>query len=86
MDRSKSACDQLTGAGMQAIPDEQTSPFALGIADVSRRTGIGRTTLFNLIRDGRLRAVKVGSRTLIRADDLADFLASLPDARGGKAA
>lgn len=71
---------------MQIIPVEQTSPFALAIADVARRTGIGRTTLFNLIRDGRLRAVKVGSRTLIRADDLAEFLASLPDARGGKAA
>lgn len=71
---------------MQPNPPEQTSPFALAIADVSRRTGIGRTTLFNLIRDGRLRAVKVGSRTLIRVEDLTEFLARLPDARGDKAA
>ncbi|MCX7324431.1 MAG: helix-turn-helix domain-containing protein [Hyphomicrobiales bacterium] len=71
---------------MAQLAQDQATAMAYKIADVTTRTGIGRTTLFNLIRDGRLRAVKVGSRTLIRADDLADFLASLPDARGGKAA
>jgi excisionase family DNA binding protein len=68
------------------IPFEQISPFAMAIADVTRRTGIGRTTIFGLIRDGRLPAVKLGSRTLIRVADLEILLASLPPARNDRTA
>jgi excisionase family DNA binding protein len=68
------------------IPPEQIFPIAMTIADVTRRTGIGRTSVFEAIRVGKLRAVKVGARTLIRAEDLTSFLDSLPDARAGKAA
>jgi excisionase family DNA binding protein len=62
------------------------SPITMTIADVTRRTGIGRTSIFDAIRHGRLRAIKAGARTLVKADDLAAFLDSLPDARKGKAA
>lgn len=55
-------------------------PLALSIADVCKATGIGRTTIFNAIRDGKLRAVKLGNRTLIRAEDLKAFLDNLPAA------
>ncbi len=65
---------------------ENASPIAMTIADVSRLTGIGRTSIFEAIRQGRLRAVKAGSRTLIKADNLAAFVDSLPDARANKAA
>jgi excisionase family DNA binding protein len=65
---------------------DHTTPIAMTIADVTRRTGIGRTSIFEAIRHGRLRAVKAGSRTLIKAEDLAAFLDSLPDARANKAA
>ncbi len=71
---------------MPPIPDDQTSPIAMTIADVTRRTGIGRTSIFEAIRAGRLRARKAGARTLVMADDLQAFLDSLPDARAAKAA
>ena len=57
------------------------SPLLLGIGDACRTLGIGRSTLFTLLRDGRLPACKVGRRTLIPYDSLRDFLAGLPAAR-----
>jgi excisionase family DNA binding protein len=69
----------------QFVKDPNTA-LAFTIAETSRRTGIGRTSLFEAIRQGRLKAVKAGARTLIRTEDLRAFLDSLPDARAGKAA
>jgi excisionase family DNA binding protein len=60
--------------------------YAMTIADVSRRTGIGRTSIFEAIRRGELKAIKAGSRTLIRHDDLMAYLDSLPSARAIRAA
>ena len=42
---------------------------------------IGRTKAYTEIAAGRLRAVKLGQRTLILAGDLKDYLAGLPEAR-----
>jgi excisionase family DNA binding protein len=68
------------------IETSNPSPIAMTIADVTRRTGIGRTSVFEAIRHGRLKAIKAGARTLVKADDLAAYLDSLPAARAGKAA
>jgi excisionase family DNA binding protein len=53
-------------------------PLTLSIEDVCKATGIGRTSIYNAIRDGRLRAVKFAGRTLIRVEDLKAFLDGLP--------
>jgi hypothetical protein len=39
----------------------------------------GRTTLYEEINAGRLRAKKYGSKTIVMPDDFKAFLASLPD-------
>jgi excisionase family DNA binding protein len=67
-------------------PNPESNPIAVSVASATKATGIGRTTIFALIRDGSLPAVKLGSRTLIRAADLDAFIASLPPARKGKSA
>lgn len=48
-------------------------PLAYTVADAVRVSGIGRTTLYSLIGQGRLPIVKIGNRTLIRHIDL-DYL------------
>ncbi|MGO1827045.1 helix-turn-helix domain-containing protein [uncultured Corynebacterium sp.] len=48
-----------------------------GINDVMEATGLGRTTVFALIKDGKLRSVKVGRRRLVPAAALDEFIAGL---------
>jgi excisionase family DNA binding protein len=45
---------------------------------------IGKTLLYELIAEGRLRAVKLKSKTLIRSTDLDAFLESLPPMGGNQ--
>jgi excisionase family DNA binding protein len=50
--------------------------FSIGKASVVADTG--KTALYQAIRNGELRAVKRGRRTLILADDLRKWLENLP--------
>ena len=50
------------------------------IAQVCSAANFGRTTVYALIGTGALRAVKVGRRTMVLADDLKQFLQNLPAA------
>jgi excisionase family DNA binding protein len=54
--------------------------YAMTIAEVTRKTGIGRTSIFEAIRRGRLKAVKAGRRTLVRHEALVSYLDTLPPA------
>jgi excisionase family DNA binding protein len=58
---------------------------AYSIAEVMARVGLGRDAIYRAIKDGDLIARKRGKRTLILADDLKEFLHSLPRL-GGEAA
>lgn len=53
--------------------------FALSIPDVVQATGIGRNTIYDQINLGRLKARKVGTRTVIRVEDLQAWLDALPE-------
>jgi len=44
---------------------------------------IGRTKLYEKIRNGELKATKLGKKTLFLAQSVADFLASLPPMQNG---
>ena len=50
----------------------------LSIAEACAVVGIGRTKIYEAIRDGSLKARKYGKRTLILRDNLCLFLSSLP--------
>ena len=56
-------------------------PLAVGIIDATRLLGVGRSTLFEEIRAGRLQARKAGRRTLILRDDLRAWLNTLPSSQ-----
>jgi excisionase family DNA binding protein len=70
-------------------PMTEPEVLAHTIADATKISGLGRTTIYEAIGAGRLEAVKAGNRTLIVAASLRSFLANLPAAnitRGRKAA
>lgn len=47
--------------------------------EVPEVTGIGRTTVYAEIAEGRLRARKIGRRTVVLHDDLVEWLSELPE-------
>lgn len=48
------------------------------IPDAAKISGQSRTRIYNLLSEGKLRAVKSGKRTLILAASLREYVASLP--------
>jgi excisionase family DNA binding protein len=51
--------------------------LAVTITDAARMSAIGRSKLYEFIKDGRLPIVKVGAKTLVRVDTLNALLKSL---------
>ncbi len=41
-------------------------PIATSISDTAKALGLGRTSIYALIREGRLETIKLGRRTLVR--------------------
>lgn len=44
--------------------------IATSVNDAAKALGIGRTSIYRLIREGRLETVKLGRRTLIRTESI----------------
>ena len=51
---------------------------AMSLAEFCRRYGPGKTKAYEEIKFGRLRARKIGKRTVITEDDAEDWLQHLP--------
>lgn len=51
----------------------------LSVDDACKIAGIGRTKVYQAIAEGRLKARKMGKRTLILRGDLHCFLQALPE-------
>ena len=58
---------------------QRNEPLAYTVTGACDAAGIRSSKLYEEIAAGRLRAKKAGSRTLIMAEDLRSWLASLPD-------
>ena len=52
-----------------------TAPLAHRIPDACNRLGIGRSMLYELIKAGELRTIKIGTRTLVPEADLQKVIA-----------
>ena len=53
-------------------------PEGLSVMEACRVSGLGRTTVYEAISDGRLLARKAGKRTIILRTELQEFLTALP--------
>lgn len=54
---------------------QDSQKIGYSVREASRASSLGRTTLYNHISAGRLRAVRVGGRTVIPADALHALIA-----------
>jgi excisionase family DNA binding protein len=59
--------------------DTITTPALHKLSTVSERTGLSRTTLYDLINNGHLKVVRVGRAIRVKEADLAEFISSMPD-------
>jgi excisionase family DNA binding protein len=50
-------------------------PVATSIADAAKALGLGRTSIYALIGDGRLKVVKLGRRTLVTTESIRRLVA-----------
>jgi excisionase family DNA binding protein len=55
---------------------ETLSRLAYGINQAVEATSVGRSLLYEEIKAGKLKTFKIGTRTLIAADDLNAWLSS----------
>lgn len=51
-------------------------PIATSVDGTAKALGIGRTSVYALIRDGRLETVKLGRRTLVKVDSIRNLINS----------
>jgi excisionase family DNA binding protein len=58
---------------VKTLPPEK---LAYGAKEAASAHGIGRTTLWRAIKDGKLPAVKLGNRTLIKTEALQAWLSA----------
>jgi excisionase family DNA binding protein len=60
-------------------PSGEPKVRAQAIADFCKRYAVGRTFVYQEIKEGRLSAKKAGSRTLISTEDADAWFSSLPE-------
>jgi excisionase family DNA binding protein len=74
--KSKSHLSRQADAAYPNISDK----LAYSINEACASTGIGRTSLYELISNGQLKAIKAAGRRLILRTDLEAYLASCRNA------
>jgi excisionase family DNA binding protein len=60
-----------------------THPIAVTIPDAVKASGMSRSSLYEALKRGDLRASKAGRRTLIPFADLQNYMAALPAYQAG---
>lgn len=64
----------------------QVAPITVRIPDACRMIGIGRSKMYELIQEGRIETVKLGTSTLVMVDSITALIAGIrQDQRDGTA-
>lgn len=54
------------------------NPLAVSINSAAKALGIGRSSIYALIKSGKLEAIKIGRRTLLTTDSIKRLTQSRP--------
>ncbi|HEX8534408.1 MAG TPA: helix-turn-helix domain-containing protein [Allosphingosinicella sp.] len=65
---------RTTGSGAPSEEGASTLPLTVRVKEACRLTGIGRSKLYLLMKEGEIETIKVGSMTLIPMRSLEVFL------------
>ena len=63
-----------------AKPAQSVEPILVNVVDAAAMLGVGRSTVWELIKASELRAVKIHSRTLIHRDEIERYARGLLEA------
>lgn len=64
-----------SGASVKTGDDRlPVDPISVRVPDASRMTGLGRSTIYELIASGEIEAAKVGRSTVILVESIRSFL------------
>ena len=55
-------------------PSSELARVAYSIPETAAQVGVGRSLIYRMIEEGRLRSVKLGKRHVVTTWDLEDFL------------
>ena len=70
--------NEVSGAGPPGVKERGAEPpMLVGVTDVCALLSIGRTKLFELVRDGELPVHHIGRRTLFARCEVEAFVARL---------
>ena len=60
--------------------------LAISIVEAARRSGVGRSSIYEAIGRGDLKIRKHGRRSLVLVDDLKAWVSAMPEAKSSKTA
>lgn len=63
-------------------PEVPPEKLAFTLKEAATALGVSKSTLYKALADGKLTAIKLGNRTLIPAEALKAWIASMPVRRG----
>lgn len=64
------------------VPASMAGLQLLSVDQALALLGVGRTSFYEMVSQGRIAPVKLGRRTLVKTADLQAFIASLPTVGG----
>lgn len=68
-------------AATDKTESRRPTPYAQQVDHACAWSGFSRTRLEGLLRDGSVRAVRAGRRTLVLTESLREYINNLPSAR-----
>ena len=67
----------------QQASQSNEGPVVYDVSEVLRRLGVTRPTIYRYLRSGELRSFRLGSRRLVAAEALTDFIRSRESVEAG---